>query len=249
MEATYISSFFETFGLGIFFFYLINGLKNKLLALNETVTIQNKTLEVMERRVEETEKIGNIYRNLMSNLPQDLDNFKTILSKTKDETILELKNNQEITQKKLEEAQEHIEKSKQNPEMIKMHLKILKNILSKREDDDEHFKKDYDISALCEYGDRTLEQCVPLIVSSKTLDIFLAQINFDVEVTEDTTAMGIVFSNSKSKNTPKGFPLQHAYASQSISGGWHVMANNELYLNSIRLDELKDEFSAIKTIV
>ena len=248
MDSSYISSIIETFGLGIFFYFLIRGLKQKITALENTVTIQNKTFDVMEKRIHETEKVGDIYRNLMSDLPQDLDNFKTILSKTKDETIVELKNQHEITQKKLKEAQMHIENSKHNPEVIKQHLKVLKNILSKPGADHTNIKREYDMAKICESGSRTLEQCVPLIIASKTLEEFLDKAGFDVEITNDMTVMKKVFVSSESRTTPKGFPIQYATGSQSVTGGWHLIANDEFYINQMRLSELKDEFSAIKTI-
>ena len=247
MNQSDLLSIFESLGLGIFVFYLIRGLKQKIAALEGTVTIQNKTLEVMEKRIHETEKVGDIYRNLMSNLPQDLDNYKTILSKTKDETILELKNQQEATHKKLEEAQRLIGNSKQTPEVIGQHLKVLKNMLSKPEISGTPHKKEYDIAKICEYGNRTLEQCVPLIVRSRTLEEFLKEAGFDLYVSEDMSLMNKVF-RSEPHLTPKGLPIQNATSTQSSSGGWHLIANDEFYVNQIRLDELKDEFSAIKTI-
>ena len=85
-------SFFQTLGLGVFVYYLLRGLKDRVSSLESVINTQKQTLDVMERRVNETEKIGNIYRDLMASLPEDIDNFRTIISKTKDETIVELKN-------------------------------------------------------------------------------------------------------------------------------------------------------------
>lgn len=247
MNLILVSSIIETLGLGIFLFYLFRGLKQKISALEGTVTIQSKTLEVMEKRIHETEKVGDIYRNLMSDLPQDLDNYKTILSKTKDETILELKNQQEITKKKLEEAQRHIEKSQHSPDTIKQHLKVLKNLLSEPILIETQFpKREYDLAQICQYGDHSVEQCVPVILTTNTLEEFLSRIGFYVVITQDKEIMKSVFG-SKSRVTPKGMPLKYATGSHSITGGWHVIANDEFYMNEIRLSELKDEFSSIKT--
>ena len=240
MDTSYIASIFEALGLGVFIFYLFHGLKHKIAGLEGIVTAQNQTLEVMEKRIVETEKIGDIYRNLMSDLPKDLDNYKTILSKTKDETILELKNQQEITQRKLDDAQNSIEKSKENPETIKHHLSILKNLLS---------KEDYDIARICEYGDKAIEYSVPLIVSSKTLVEFLTALGLEVEATEDTEITKEIFGKKGARSTPKGAHLENATSTSSMGGGWYMIANNEFYVNQIKLEELQNEFNSIKSNV
>ncbi len=251
MNIEVVSSLVQTAGLGIFVFYLIRGLKSEINSLRQTIDTQSKTLEVMDKRIVETEKIGDIYKNLISDLPQDIDNFKTIISKTKDETILELKNQHEATKKKLEEAKKIIESSEQGPNIIKLHLKVLKNLLSEPKFENLPFKREYELSKICEFGGRTLEKCVPLLIESKTLEEFLQRIGFDVIVTDDEsgTIMKSVFSsNVRERKTPRGEPLMYATAAHSISGGWHLIANDEFYLNKIKLDELKDEFSAVKTL-
>ena len=251
MNIELVSSLAQTFGLGIFVFYLIRGLNSEIKSLKQTIDTQSKTLEVMDKRIEETEKIGDIYKNLISDLPQDIDNFKTIISKTKDETILELKNQHEATKKKLEEAKKIIERSEQGPDIINLHLKVLKNLLSEPKFKNLPFKREYELSKICEFGDRTLERCVPLLVESKTLEEFLQRIGFDIiEIEdEDRNIMKSVFSSdATSRKTPKGEPIKYAVVSYSISGGWHLIANDEFYINKIKLDELKDEFSAVKTV-
>ena len=251
MNIEVVSSLFQTAGLGIFVFYLIRGLKAEINSLKQTIDTQSKTLEVMERRIVETEKIGDIYKNLISDLPQDIDNFKTIISKTKDETILELKNQHEATKKKLEEAKKIIENSEHGPDIIKLHLRVLKNLLSEPEFENLPFKREYELSKICEFGGRTLEKCVPLLIESKTLEDFLQRIGFDVIVKDDeggNIMKSVFFSNVRDRKTPRGEPLRYATAAHSISGGWHLIANDEFYLNKIKLDELKDEFSAVKTV-
>lgn len=244
-----IANIVEALGLGIFIFYLIRGLKTKIVSLESTVNIQNQTLDVMEKRISETEKVGDIYKNLISDLPQDLDNYKTILSKTKDETIVELKNQNETARKKLDEAEQKIQNSPQSPELIKHHLKVLKNLLSANSHKKAGLHQKYDLESICENGDRTLEHCVPLIIESRTVEEFLSKAGFDVSVTDDNSVSKNIFGGSNTKRlTPKGVPIQNAQAKHSITGAWFVIANNEFYINQIQLDELKDEFSSIKTI-
>ncbi len=104
MEAV-IPNILQTLGLGIFFYYLIRGLRLKITALEGTISVQNQTLEAMEKRIEETEKVGALYKNLIADLPKDLDNYRAIISRTKDDVILELNTEIQNKQKKLEEAE------------------------------------------------------------------------------------------------------------------------------------------------
>ena len=80
----------ETGGLGIFIWFLIRSLKEQISGLQRTLEIQNKTLQAMEKRAEEAEKIGALYRKLLEDLPQDLDRYRDTLRRLKDEIIREL---------------------------------------------------------------------------------------------------------------------------------------------------------------
>ena len=66
----------------------IRGLKAQLKGLQGTIEAQEKTLGVMEKRITETEKVGDIYRNLLNNLPEDLDKYKSVISRMKDDVII-----------------------------------------------------------------------------------------------------------------------------------------------------------------
>src|SRR5216684_811088 len=101
----------ELTGLGGFFYYLVRGLRQEISSLKNVIDTQHKTLDVMERRVQETEKVGKIYRDLFASLPSDIENFRAIVSKTKDETIVELQSQNEIMKYKLRAAEMLIEKS------------------------------------------------------------------------------------------------------------------------------------------
>ena len=95
-----IITIIQSGALAIFFYFVIRGLKSNIKALNDVVVTQNKTLEVMDKRIEETEKIGMIYKKLIQDLPNDLENYKAIINKTKDQMILELTNQNEQNEKK-----------------------------------------------------------------------------------------------------------------------------------------------------
>ena len=119
----------------------------------------------------------------------------------------------------------------------------MKNILSKPKES--RFRHEYDLARICAYGGRTLEKSIPIIIESPTLNVCLKKLGFEIIVTDGQSMSNEVF---KKQVTPKGHPLNTAIGSQSIGGSWYLIANDEFYLNSIRLKELEDEFNAIKTI-
>ena len=242
----FVATAFETIGLGAFFFYLIKGLKAKIGALESVVVAQVKTLDVMEKRNSETEKIGEIYKNLISDLPDAIDNYKSIISKTKDETIIELTNLHEDTKNKLEESEKMIKNSKNTKEIIGTHLNVLKNMLANPGGAPGNARTaTSDIAQLCQFGGREIDKCVPLIVESKTFEEFIKKAGYSLKVTEDDSVAKQVFNHGKDIN---GDPVQDAFATHNASGGSFVVVNNNIYANNISHKNFKNEFSSIKLV-
>ena len=80
----------EGSGLAVFLGFLLRGIKRQIFSLKATIAAQKQTLEVMDKRISETEKIGDIYRGLIKDLPEDLEKYKKIIRLTKDEVIKSL---------------------------------------------------------------------------------------------------------------------------------------------------------------
>jgi hypothetical protein len=102
-------------GSGIIFFVgmVIRGLKNQITGLktqigtlNETIEVQKKTLEAMETRVLETEKVGNIYKRLTEELPGEIDKYRDLITKLKDDQITELKKANQDKDERLQKTAE-----------------------------------------------------------------------------------------------------------------------------------------------
>src|SRR5215470_17228699 len=74
-------------GVAAFLYWVIRGLKSQIGSLNKTIEVQQKTLAAMETRVLETEKIGNIYRELFEALPTEVEKWKVAILKLKDDRI------------------------------------------------------------------------------------------------------------------------------------------------------------------
>jgi hypothetical protein len=102
---TIISNLFTTGGVAILFYLIVRSLKQQIGGLNKTIEAQNQTLEVMEKRVIETEKLGNVYKNLVNDLPEFVDKYKKFINDSKDEVIAKLKQDQS-TDENLKAARE-----------------------------------------------------------------------------------------------------------------------------------------------
>lgn len=239
-------SIIQTTGLGVFIWYLIKGLKEQITSLEGVVSAQKQTIEVMDKRNEETEKIGGIYKNLLSNIPSDIDNYKTFISKTRDDVIVELKNQHEDAKKKLNEAQEKIRSTGTNQDQIDSQLKVLKNLLTKQRDKF-GFVAELNLKSICEFDGRSIERAVPIILSSSTFESFITNFGYVIVVSKlekfDSDINKSIFTN---KTMPDGTKVEGAMASVSIDG-WYAIANNMMWVSEERLSQLKDEFSSVKT--
>ena len=96
-----IKLFIQISAISVFFWYFIKGLKKEIKSLKNTIETQNQTLVVMEKRVLETERIGMIYKNLISDLPNDLENYKKVITITRDQLINDLNQNIELKDKEI----------------------------------------------------------------------------------------------------------------------------------------------------
>jgi hypothetical protein len=248
-----IIAIIESGALGIFFFFLIKGLHKNINSLNETIIIQNKTLDVMDKRIQETEKVGMIYKKLIEDLPYDLENYKTIINKTKDQMIIELTNQKEIVENKLQIAEKFIRNSGDTEQLISKHLNILKILLGKHNINDE-YERDFELLGICEYDNRKIDESIKILVNSLTLDEFFKNMGF--EITISVANDNLIEKIFDSKITPKGEPLMNMMMVQShslsnefnsnIIKEWFVLCNDELYITEKKLSYLKDEFSILK---
>lgn len=98
---TVISNLLQGTGVVVFITYVIRGLKREITTLNKTVETQQKTLLAMERQVLETERLGEVYRKFLHNIPADFEKFQSVLRSAKDETIAELERSNRIKDERL----------------------------------------------------------------------------------------------------------------------------------------------------
>ena len=244
MTTQIVLSALEMLGIGAFIYWLIRGLQAKISSLEGVVKVQNDTLEVMERRVQETEKVGNIYKKLLADLPVDLDNYKAIVSKTKDEIILELKSANEEKGRRIRElkdAEERITTASKSSQDLMQELQVLKNLLT---NPNKHDSRKRTLREIAEFDDRRIEEAVPHLIKSGNVSEFLARIGYNITKTDDDSILKDTFGEPKAER-PR--PYQVAMASLG-ERGWYVVRDNQLFLNHRMLTALEQEFIEVKTL-
>jgi hypothetical protein len=133
---TIITGILQAGGLGYLFYHLIGGLRTRIATLEGTIKAQNETLNVMERRISETEKVGMIYKDLLSSLPKDLENYKAVISTTKDEMILELQNANRQKDEKIKKIHEIDQSLARHPQKAAArNLQVMRFLLEPRQED------------------------------------------------------------------------------------------------------------------
>jgi hypothetical protein len=198
----------------------------------------------MDKRIQETEKVGNIYKKLMEDLPKDLDNYKAIINKTRDQIILELSNQNEATEKKLKITEEKIKNSEETDILKNKYLKAIKILLGEH-DLDESADKDFDIMTYCEHSNHDIEECVKLLFLSTTVEDFLNKIGYNILIYNknvEIKSMPELLAELESKETF----IWACASSESI--GWYAIYDNIIYLDEKRFNRLNNEFNLLKQI-
>jgi phage shock protein A len=98
---TIISSVIEGGAVITLVVIVFQSLKQNIAGLKGTVASQNETLVVMEKRVQETEKIGALYKKFINDLPSDIDAYQQTVKKLKDEVIQALEEANEVKDEEL----------------------------------------------------------------------------------------------------------------------------------------------------
>jgi len=74
-------------GIILFLRLWIRGLKKEIAGLQGTISAQDQTLQVMEKRIAETEKMSDLYKGLVEDYPAAFQHYKTFIVEAKDEII------------------------------------------------------------------------------------------------------------------------------------------------------------------
>lgn len=128
---TIVTGILESGGVLVFVYYVIRGLKKNVKSLHHTIDVQSKTLEVMEKRIDETKNVGDIYKDLLKEIPDDLKQYKKFIRESKDALILDLKDSlKEKDEKHKKEIEENLIKIHEQEKNINDLIKARNSLIS-----------------------------------------------------------------------------------------------------------------------
>jgi DNA repair ATPase RecN len=127
---TVLTNLLTSGGVITFFYFMVRSLRREITGLNKTIEAQNQTLEVMEKRIAETEKVGNIYRNLVSDLPEWVEKYKKFINESKDDVIAKLQQDKSEDEKVKEARQIELKRLELQEQMITELPKLREELIS-----------------------------------------------------------------------------------------------------------------------
>jgi hypothetical protein len=238
-------SLLEASGLALFIWYLFQSLKAQVKGLNELLSTQKKTIDLMSQRIAETEKIGGMYRQLLEDLPGDLERYKKITSTTKDGVIVELQNQYAESQRQLEQARMAIQGSGLGAEKLEKQLNLLKRLLTTHDrqggrNEGLHLKR------ILEFKLGAVEKAVAPIENSTSLPELLNAIGLKMQIGADDSVLDNVFRTGA---LPDGTHLGAGFATsqKGIHGdAWMVVGEKSAWFNDTMFHAVSDELHFVQ---
>lgn len=252
LSSSFLSILIPQFGLGLFLWWLINGLKTKVESLKGVVDAQKETIEVMGRRIKETEEIGGIYKKLLADLPKDLESYKKITSITKDEIILQLQNESAEAKSFIEQAKQEVEEVKSqlrssgtNEVDIVAYARIAQTLATKHKNRYGH-EADLDLKIISLFEGREIGNSVILLKAASSLGNYLHDLGFESRTLGDKSSLSCIWDQGKMPGKQGLEVRQSFYSETSRPDDWLLIANNNIWFGSERLQKLEDEFKLLR---
>lgn len=223
-----ISGILETGVIGFVVYMIIKGLKTEIQTLQKNVVAQNETIKTMDKRIEETEKISDLYKRLVSDFPQALDDYQAVITKTKDSTIYELKS-------KVEEQNLTIEELKKISEKGDEKTSSRASIIGKLFLD----KENKDLLQFIQNLESNKDLTFKSMFNNPTFDGFLNELNKEIKIISEDETRDII--------TPKKMEeYKVRTATFGINGSYMVTFDNELYITDRLLTIFKEGYESLK---
>lgn len=224
---TIISGVLETGVLTFVVYMIIKGLKERIIGLENVVETQKKTIETMDKRIFETEQISDLYKKMIEDFPKVIDDYRAVITKTKDETIYELK-------KIVEEKDIAIDDFKQRASIIEPEKnnevqKIGQIFIDKSN------KLLLDFVQKCH---ETNDKLYSTLINSKTLEDFITKSGYELIKIPDEKTAEYVFVDFKTYNPRTQF--------SSIRNQFYMITfGNKIYINNQTFNEFDKQYSEI----
>jgi uncharacterized coiled-coil protein SlyX len=221
-----ISGVIETGTISFVVYMIMKGLKIEIKTLRKNIVAQKRIIKTMDKRIEETEKIGDLYKRLISDFPQALDDYQTVITKTKDSVIYELKSKIEDQNLTIEELSKISAKGgKQTSERAN---KIGKLFLDKENENLLEFISNLE-------SDKSLT--FKAMFENYNFSKFLASLNKEVKFVEEGGLKDIFRSELMKTSRQKDATLYR--------GIYMLTSENELIISERHFDIFKNRYESL----
>ena len=170
-------SWLQTSGLGVFIWFLINGIKHRIEGLERVVDAQRETIKVMDTRIRQAEGIGQIYKSFFDDIPGVMENYKAIITKDREASAIEFQRRSIDDAQKLEDADRRVSQILMSSSEREAYLKQLNKLIGKPKAGLGHMDKLY-LLQISEFNGRLVDEAVPHLLASLSLDEFLKKLGF-----------------------------------------------------------------------
>jgi len=225
---TIIISLIQTGAISWIVYAIIKGLKTEVKTLGTVVATQNETIKTMDKRIQETEKIGDLYKQLIADFPKALDDYQAVITKTKDSTIFELKSKVEEQQLTITDLKQKSENS--NPTIAARAVNISKLFLENENKQLLEFLQKIDTSS---------DKVFSCIFAEKDFDKLMEQLGKKVKIEETDIRSMLLDEDSMRKHKARN-------ASFNMNGNAYLITfDDEIYLNEQTINYFRRLYNAL----
>jgi hypothetical protein len=210
---------------GLIFWALLRSLKIQVDGLQKTISVQSTTITAMEKRVGEAEKIGDLYKGLVKDLPSLLES----LSKGKDQII-----------KDLHASIEHREKVISDKSAPNIQNKADAAILVTMK-----FMLSGDRNELTQFSQNLIgnvDTAAVLLSRTKSFDDFVQSSGGRIQFENDKDKFNALMQSSNLNLDPTGF----RFATSGLGGFYGISADKKVVISSSKYHDLKGLFDQLK---
>lgn len=234
---TIIAALLQGGGVSYVVLQIVRGLRERVSGLEQKIQVQSGTLDAMDRQIQETQKITGIYKTLLHDFPDDIKQYKTIVTETKDSVIIELKRQNEEKDSRLKQLEEQLEQSSDNsafPDMARRRIAVQSFLLQEQNRD------------FCEFAKNVYQDILLVIIALETVNTF-EQLMEDRRIQFETVSGINEIQNLIASQQEAGRPHM-IFASFGIDGGYGLRSDSVLLITPMRLERYRDALRILQSV-
>jgi uncharacterized coiled-coil protein SlyX len=223
-----LTGLIQTGAVSYIVYAIIKGLKTEVKTLGTVVATQNDTIKTMDKRIQETEKIGDLYKQLIADFPKALDDYQAVITKTKDSTIFELKSKLEEQQLTIEDLKQKSENS--SPAVAARAANISKLFLD---------KENKQLLEFLQKVDTDIDNIFSSIFEEKDFDKLMSRLKKEIIITENDIRIMFIDDEHMRKYKARN-------ASFNINGNAYIITfDDKIYTNTQTLAYFQSLYNAL----